>query len=89
MMTIEPDGLVRVADGARNAAIAPGDWELAELVLTADELAQVEAAWTPQVIEAWEAAHPTVEPGPEPPTTEERLAAVEDAVLALALGGLF
>lgn len=95
---IEQDGmvLIHMQNKARTEAwverLAPGETERAEALLDTEALAAVQAVWTPEVIDAWQQAHPDYEPpelpGPELPSHEERLAAVEDALLELALGGL-
>lgn len=85
----DADGVLRINEPGRHIVLAPGDFEAAEAVLTPEELAQAEAAWTPAVIDAWQQAHPQPETPPVPlPSDPARITALEDAVLELALGGL-
>ncbi len=98
MIEIREDGavLVHCHNAAQTMAwvelLAPGEDARAAALLTAEDLAEVEAVWTPEVVAAWAAANPDYEPEPlpepEPPTTEERLAAAESALLELMMGGL-
>ncbi len=95
-MTIYEDGRVVVSVKRQNAAwtevLAPGETERAASLLTEEELATAQAAWTEEIITAWAAANPDyVAPDllePEPPTTEERLTVAESALLELMMGGL-
>ena len=88
----DADGVLRIDEPGRHIVLAPGDFEAAEEVLTPEELAQAEAAWTPAVIDAWQQAHPQPETPPVPlPTMEERQAAVEDGLIEFidfVLGGM-
>lgn len=93
-ITITDNGIVLVLrqtdDGNWRTSINPGDTDRAGEILDADELAQVTEVWTPEVIAAWEQSIILPEPneGPTLPTIDERMAAVESAVLELMLGGL-
>lgn len=59
MIEFTNNGIVLVrretSDGYWRTSINPGDMERATEYLDGDELAQVEKAWTPEVVEAWEA----------------------------------
>lgn len=92
MLTIDENGVLRINEPGRHIVLAPGDFEAAEAALTADELAQAQAVWTPAVIDAWQQAHPQPETPPVPlPSVEERQAAVEDGLIEFidfVLGGM-
>lgn len=67
MLKMDEWNIIHLKDGGRQAAIAPGDWEVAQRVLTEEELAQVKAWWTPEIVEKWVVDHPPTPETPPPP----------------------
>lgn len=73
--------------------IAPGDTERAAQLLSADELAAVQAAWTPAVVESWQARKAAIEAElaqsneSSAPAAEDRLARIEEALAEIATTG--
>ena len=69
--------------------IEPGDTAQAAELLTTEELARVQAAWTHEIVAAWQAQQAAIEAqypvdnSPRKPTVEERLAALETEVVAM------
>lgn len=91
MIQIDAKGVVNyheIRDGHNwRTTIRPGDTERAEELLTPEELTEVHAAWTDDVIAAYQAriaAAEAAEPDPatERPSVEKRLEAIEDALLS-------
>lgn len=86
MININENGIVTVwvSTGERGyeLEILPGDAETAAQYLSADELTQVTAIWTPEIIAAIAANPPEVAVAPNP-TTSERLDALEARVAEL------
>lgn len=86
-MAFDQQGMLRIRGNGRNITLAPGDFETAQEVLTAEEFEIAQREWTPERIEQWQAAHP---PGVEEPpreTPEERLARIEKALTEIATTG--
>lgn len=69
-INITPQGVVEYSemrDGERwRTTIEPGDTVRAAELLDTEEMAQVEAAWTPEIVEAWQEAREADQAQPEP-----------------------
>ena len=95
-INILSNGLVEYAgerDGQRwRTTIIPGDMATAAALLDANERAQVEAAWTPEVIAAWQAKMEAeiewpVDVGQHLPTPSEQIEELQAAIIELATIG--